>query len=292
MPFAASIPPPLTPQERMGRNDPCWCRSGRKWKHCHLGRDKQPRPNISELLNAIGQDQARGYCVHPDAGIGTCSGDPTDAHTIQKEGGLRAIAENGHVISSKKGAFAIARNDGEIIPQRDGIGTASTAKEKWQGASLLESGRKPPRRWWSGDPAAGALSWRDSRVTLMATLPNLQNPGSNQQFIVPATFDNASKLLRVKGQDFVGAVTFGAGSIGTSQPRTASSYIPEFESELAKESRLDVEEFARRLADFFLRQWSSNKMPSNPMISDNMIFFVAGYDDLTSAYGRVFEVSV
>jgi hypothetical protein len=110
----------------MGRNDPCWCRSGRKWKHCHLGRDKQPRPNINELLNAIGQDQARGYCVHPDAGTGTCSGGPTDAHTIQKEGGLRAIAENGHVISSKKGAFAIARNDGEIIPQRDGISTAST----------------------------------------------------------------------------------------------------------------------------------------------------------------------
>lgn len=74
----------------------------------------------------IAQEQARGYCVHPDAGTGTCSGGPTDAHTIQKEGGLRAIAENGHVISSKKGAFSIARNDGRIIPQRDGIGNAST----------------------------------------------------------------------------------------------------------------------------------------------------------------------
>jgi hypothetical protein len=126
MTFAASTPQPLTPQETMGRNDPCWCRSGRKWKHCHRDRDKQHRPNINELLNAIGQEQARGYCVHPDAGKGTCSGRPTDAHTIQKEGGLRAIAENGHVISSKKGAFAIARNDGEIIPERDGISNAST----------------------------------------------------------------------------------------------------------------------------------------------------------------------
>jgi len=69
---------------------------------------------------AIGQEKARGYCVHPDAGPGTCSGGPTDAHIIQKEGGLRANAENGHVISSKKGAFSIARNDGRIIPQRDG----------------------------------------------------------------------------------------------------------------------------------------------------------------------------
>jgi hypothetical protein len=31
------------------------------------------------------------------------------------------------------------------------------AKEKWQGAPLLESGRKQPSRWWPGGPAAGAL---------------------------------------------------------------------------------------------------------------------------------------
>jgi SEC-C motif len=126
MTFTASMPEPLTPQEIMGRNDPCWCRSGRKWKHCHRDRDKQHRRNINELLNAIGQEQARGYCVHPDAGKGTCSGGPTNAHTIQKEGGLRAIAENGHVISSKKGAFGIGRNKGEIIPVPDGVGNAST----------------------------------------------------------------------------------------------------------------------------------------------------------------------
>jgi hypothetical protein len=120
------MPEPLTPQETMGRNDPCWCRSGRKWKHCHRDRDKQRRRNINELLNAIGQEQTRGYCVHPDAGKGTCSGEPTAAHTIQKEGGLRAIAENGHVISIKKGAFGFGRNDGEIIPVPDGIGNAST----------------------------------------------------------------------------------------------------------------------------------------------------------------------
>ena len=115
----------------------------------------------------------------------------------------------------------------------------------------------------------GIVLAADSRVTLMATLPNLapKNPTEPQQvYIVPATFDNASKLLRVKGQDFVGAVTFGAGSIGAGQPRTASSYLPEFESELSNQSRLTVEDFARKLADFFLRQWKANKMPSNPML--------------------------
>jgi len=31
-------------QERLqeiGRNDPCWCGSGRKYKHCHLREDQQ-----------------------------------------------------------------------------------------------------------------------------------------------------------------------------------------------------------------------------------------------------------
>ena len=51
-----------------------------------------------------------------------------DRHTptIQKEGGLRAIAEKGHVVSVKKGAFGIGRNEGQIIPVPDGIGNAST----------------------------------------------------------------------------------------------------------------------------------------------------------------------
>jgi hypothetical protein len=143
----------------------------------------------------------------------------------------------------------------------------------------------------------GIVLAADSRVTLMGTLPNLPPPNpsvaqSQPVVIVPATFDNASKLLRVKGQEFVGAVTFGAGSIGAGQPRTASSYLPEFEAELANEARLNVEDFTRKLADFFLRQWRANQMPSNPMLSDNMIFFVAGYDGVGSGYGRVFEVSI
>ncbi len=27
--------------ERPGRNDPCWCGSGKKYKHCHLKDDQQ-----------------------------------------------------------------------------------------------------------------------------------------------------------------------------------------------------------------------------------------------------------
>lgn len=33
------VPPPA--KKRPGRNEPCWCGSGRKYKHCHLRADEQ-----------------------------------------------------------------------------------------------------------------------------------------------------------------------------------------------------------------------------------------------------------
>jgi hypothetical protein len=110
----------------MGRNEPCWCRSGKKWKHCHRERGTQERRNVHELLDAVHREQTKGNCAHPDAGAQTCSGRTTNAHTIQKEGGLRAISENGHVVSIKKGAFAIGKNAGQIVPTQEGIASAST----------------------------------------------------------------------------------------------------------------------------------------------------------------------
>jgi hypothetical protein len=86
---------------------------------------EEPR-NINELVNAIRREQTKGYCAHPDAGTATCSGRLTDAHTIQKEGGLRAISEKGHVVSIKKGGFAIGKHHGQIVPMREGIANAST----------------------------------------------------------------------------------------------------------------------------------------------------------------------
>jgi len=50
MPLPASPPPPapvpisrmpVHRQPRPGRNDPCWCGSGKKYKHCHLLADKE-----------------------------------------------------------------------------------------------------------------------------------------------------------------------------------------------------------------------------------------------------------
>lgn len=131
----------------------------------------------------------------------------------------------------------------------------------------------------------GIVLAADSRVTLtnQFQVPN-QPP-----LLLSSTYDNATKLLRVKGQEFVGAVTFGAGAIGQNEPRTAHSYIPEFEQELKDEKRLSVLEFANRLSKFFLEKWNAEKIPYMP--GQDMVFFVGGYDE-GAPYGKVYEIYI
>jgi uncharacterized protein YecA (UPF0149 family) len=38
-PPAPALPTVRNTGPKIGRNDPCWCGSGKKYKKCHLGRD-------------------------------------------------------------------------------------------------------------------------------------------------------------------------------------------------------------------------------------------------------------
>lgn len=129
----------------------------------------------------------------------------------------------------------------------------------------------------------GIVLASDSRVTLTAEIPG-------QKLMIPATYDNATKLLRVSGQEFVGAVTYGLGAIGQEVPRTAHSFLPEFEAQLITDKKqLGVHEFAARLGTFFLGQWKAS-MPSD-FKGPPMVFLIGGFDE-GAAYGRVFEVVI
>jgi hypothetical protein len=128
----------------------------------------------------------------------------------------------------------------------------------------------------------GVVLAADSRVTLSSPAP-----GSND-LLIQAHYDNATKLLKVKDYDNVGAVTYGLGALGSRQPRTAHSYLPEFETELGTENNLSVEEFAARLGGFFKRRWDEAETPAE---AEPMIFLVGGLDK-GDPYGRVFEVSI
>jgi hypothetical protein len=37
------------PAEKPGRNDPCWCGSGKKYKRCHLPGDDKKQANACSL---------------------------------------------------------------------------------------------------------------------------------------------------------------------------------------------------------------------------------------------------
>jgi hypothetical protein len=139
--------------------------------------------------------------------------------------------------------------------------------------------------------AEGIVLAADSRVTLTNMVPN-RVPGQ-PTILLSATFDNATKLLYVKGQPFVGAVTFGLGAIGQQTPRTAASYMPEFEAELLQEKkpRIKVEDFAKKLSSFFMQQWKKASMPNPPPPGNEMVFLVGGYDE-NEPYGRVFALTI
>jgi SEC-C motif len=106
------------------RNEPCWCRSGKKYKKCHLGRADQPRPTFAELA----EDHRRTkqpVCLHPNA-PSECEGKIVKAHTIQKSGGLTRIAREGHVYAGNADLGVLKKTGGVIPFQLIGINVAST----------------------------------------------------------------------------------------------------------------------------------------------------------------------
>ncbi|MDZ7761723.1 MAG: SEC-C metal-binding domain-containing protein [Desulfovermiculus sp.] len=111
---------------KIGRNDPCWCGSGRKYKKCHLGRDKAPRMNPFVAEQELKKNFSEKYCLHPEATKGLCKGSIARAHTIQRSGGLSRIAENGHVYSLKPSMKMLIELNGKVAPTSIGINQAST----------------------------------------------------------------------------------------------------------------------------------------------------------------------
>ena len=47
------------PRRDLGRNEPCWCGSGRKYKKCHLGREQLPLAERADWLYAKAAQHAR-----------------------------------------------------------------------------------------------------------------------------------------------------------------------------------------------------------------------------------------
>lgn len=107
-----------------GRNDPCWCGSQKKFKHCHLSREQETPVRIHDYIKVMRKLHEKGYCLHPKANQTVCVGPIVRAHTVQRNGGLSRIARDGHVYTFLSGD-RIADNQ-LVTPSLVGIKKAST----------------------------------------------------------------------------------------------------------------------------------------------------------------------
>lgn len=83
---------------KRGRNDPCWCGSGKKYKKCHLDRHKE-QPPAAHQLEELFRSASQRKCLHPEASPERCTA-VINAHTVQRSRVLGAIVDDtNHVLS-------------------------------------------------------------------------------------------------------------------------------------------------------------------------------------------------
>lgn len=105
-----------------GRNDPCWCGSGLKYKKCHLDREKQKPLEFWQAERELNKAFNIKDCLAPKPMKAECSKVLSKAHTVSKSGSLRKISRNGHVYSFIPGSIC----NGRLQPELLGINNAST----------------------------------------------------------------------------------------------------------------------------------------------------------------------
>ncbi|WP_449124086.1 SEC-C domain-containing protein [Pseudomonas viridiflava] len=111
---------------KYGRNEQCFCGSGKKYKHCHLGREQESRVNPWDVSAAVRKDFSVKLCSAPDAMLGDCSGKIVSAHTVPKSGSLNKIARKGHVLAFIPSFENLNKHNGMLYPELIGVGKAST----------------------------------------------------------------------------------------------------------------------------------------------------------------------
>jgi hypothetical protein len=111
---------------KIGRNNPCWCKSGKKFKHCHLDRDKAEKLTRSDLEAHRKEVGALAKCLVKDLYKNECSSRIVRAHTISKSGSLKQIAVDGHVMGTRPNLSQLIQNNGKLTLVRVGINNAST----------------------------------------------------------------------------------------------------------------------------------------------------------------------
>lgn len=111
---------------KLGRNQPCWCGSGKKYKKCHLNREEQEKIKPWEAEQELRKAFGAKYCSVPDALKNECRGNIVRAHSVSKSMNLKKIERSGHVYAFIPSFENLTRNYGVLRPELYGINKAST----------------------------------------------------------------------------------------------------------------------------------------------------------------------
>jgi hypothetical protein len=111
--------------EKIGRNDPCWCGSGRKYKRCHLQKESQAPPRIWEVDARLRAEREKGTCLHATGPRGVVCGQPAiGSHTVMRKM-LKQIARDGHVYHHSGTIQDIDKTQGKPALKLIGVNRAS-----------------------------------------------------------------------------------------------------------------------------------------------------------------------
>lgn len=112
--------------KKFGRNDPCWCNSGKKYKHCHLDRESQAEVTKGDVVRNASKTRLKASCFHAPVDGAHCNGKIIQSHTVSKSGSLRRIAKNGHILNFKPNINTLFKTGGKFEIIEVGISQAST----------------------------------------------------------------------------------------------------------------------------------------------------------------------
>lgn len=112
---------------KLGPNDLCWCKSGKKYKKCHRDSSDFPRPEAHEVISKILSNfKAETRCHAPISVDQTCTESAIRAHSISRMSALSLIAREGHVYQPQLNPFEHFKNKGQMTVRLIGIKVAST----------------------------------------------------------------------------------------------------------------------------------------------------------------------
>lgn len=108
------------------RNQPCWCGSGKKYKHCHFNRETETPVPLHEANQEFLSAFSKRKCLAPESWLEDCSNNIGRAHTVSRGASLAKIARDGHVYAFKFDLPKIRTGKGVLTPELTGVRSAST----------------------------------------------------------------------------------------------------------------------------------------------------------------------